>query len=330
MRNHPCLVQLLFESQEQVCYLLFTYLIYLYLQRRKIRFYRYTMAKKAKSEFSPFRERMHEIIFEADTKAGKWFDILLMIMIVLSVVMVMLESIESFRLRHEETLFVIEWIFTIFFTVEYMLRLYCVHSPMKYATSFFGIVDLLAIIPTYLALVVPNTHFLIVVRALRLMRVFRIFKLANFLKESKYIVDSLKASRQKIGVFLTFIFLLTIIIGSIMYLVEGGTNDAFSSIPRSIYWAIVTLTTVGYGDITPSTSIGQFFAAAVMILGYAVIAVPTGIVSAEMVKENENQTVDLNTQVCSDCGEDHHQDDALFCRICGEELHVSMHEHDDF
>lgn len=286
------------------------------------------MAKKAKSEFNPLKERIHEIIFEADTKAGKWFDIILMIIIILSVFMVMLESIESFRIKHEQSLLIFEWFFTIFFTLEYLLRLYCVHKPIKYATSFFGIIDLLATVPTYLELFIPNTHFLIVVRALRLMRVFRIFKLANFLKESKYIADSLKASRQKIAVFLTFVLLMTIIIGSIMYLVEGGSNDAFSSIPRSIYWAIVTLTTVGYGDITPSTPVGQFLAAAVMILGYAVLAVPTGIVSAEMVKENNNNQVDLNTQVCSDCGEDHHQDDAHFCRKCGEELHVSMHEND--
>ncbi len=287
------------------------------------------MAKKAKSEFSPFRERIHEIIFEADTKAGKWFDIILMIIIVLSVITVMLESIDDFAIQYEMQLKVLEWFFTIFFTIEYILRLYCVHKPIKYATSFFGIIDLLATAPSYLQLIIPNTHFLIVVRALRLMRVFRIFKLANFLKESQYIADSLKASRQKIFVFLTFVLLMTIIIGSIMYLVEGGSNDAFSSIPRSIYWAIVTLTTVGYGDITPSTSIGQFLAAAVMILGYAVIAVPTGIVSAEMVKENAAKPIDLNTQVCSDCGEDHHQDDASFCRICGEELHVSLLHEDE-
>ena len=287
------------------------------------------MAKKAKSEFNPFRERMHEIIFEADTKAGKWFDIILMVIIVLSVITVMLESIDWFKVKYKDQLFVLEWFFTIFFTIEYAMRLYCVHRPIKYATSFFGIIDLLATIPTYLELFLPNSHFLIVVRALRLMRVFRIFKLANFLKESKYIVDSLKASRQKIAVFLTFVLLMTIILGSVMYLIEGGSNENFSSIPTSIYWAIVTLTTVGYGDITPATALGQFLASVIMILGYAVIAVPTGIVSAEMVKENNNEEIALNTQVCSDCGEDHHADDAQFCRICGEELHVHMHETGD-
>ncbi len=287
------------------------------------------MAKKVKSDFSPARERIHEIIFEADTKAGKWFDIILMVIIVLSVITVMLESIDWFKVKYEAQLSVLEWFFTIFFTVEYALRLYCVHRPIKYATSFFGIIDLLATIPTYLELFLPNSHFLIVVRALRLMRVFRIFKLANFLKESQYIIDSLKASRQKIAVFLTFVFLMTIILGSVMYLVEGGFNEDFSSIPTSIYWAIVTLTTVGYGDITPSTPLGQFLASVVMILGYAVIAVPTGIVSAEMVKENNKKVIDLNTQVCSDCGEDHHRDDARFCRICGEELHVSLRNDND-
>jgi len=278
------------------------------------------MTKKARFKRNPTKEKLHEIIFEADTPAGKWFDIILMIIIVASVLIVMLESIDSYARKYNQIFFVLEWFFTAFFTAEYLLRLYCVYKPIRYATSFFGIIDLLAIIPTYLTLLVPNTHFLIVIRAFRLMRIFRIFKLANFLKESQYIAESLKASRQKIAVFLTFIFLMTIIIGSIMYLIEGGTNDSFSSIPRSIYWAIVTMTTVGYGDITPTTSIGQFFAAFVMIMGYAVIAVPTGIVSAEMVKENV-ENVYLNTQSCSYCGEETHQDDAKFCKSCGEELH---------
>jgi len=282
------------------------------------------MATKAKFKRNPTKEWIHEIIFEADTPAGKWFDIILMIMIIASVLVVMLESVDWIRNKYEVIFAVLEWFFTIFFTAEYLLRLYCVYKPIKYATSFFGVIDLLAIVPTYLELIIPNTHFLIVIRALRLLRVFRIFKLANFLKESKYIVDSLKASRQKIGVFLTFVFLMTIIIGSIMYLAEGGTNDsAFSSIPRSIYWAIVTLTTVGYGDITPTTPIGQFLAAFVMIMGYAVIAVPTGIVSAEMVKENL-EDVQLNTQSCAFCGVEEHQDDADYCRKCGNELHPDL------
>ncbi len=278
------------------------------------------MAAKAKFKRNPTKEKIHEIIFEADTPVGKWFDIILMVIIVASVLVVMLESVDWIYASYKSTFILLEWFFTIFFTLEYILRLYCVYKPLKYATSFFGIIDVLAIAPTYLALLVPNTHFLIVIRALRLLRVFRIFKLANFLKESDYILNSLKASMSKITVFLTFVLLMTVIIGSIMYLIEGGSNDSFSSIPRSIYWAIVTLTTVGYGDITPQTPIGQFVAAFVMIMGYAVIAVPTGIVSAEMVKGGTDE-IQLNTQSCSLCGLEDHQDDAKFCWGCGHELH---------
>ena len=277
------------------------------------------MAAKAKFKRNPTKEKIHEIIFEADTPVGKWFDIILMVIIVASVLVVMLESVDWIYSSYKSTFIVLEWFFTIFFTLEYILRLYCVYKPAKYATSFFGVIDVLALAPTYLALLVPNTHFLIVIRALRLLRVFRIFKLANFLKESEYILDSLKASLSKITVFLTFVVLMTIIIGSIMYLIEGGTNTSFSSIPRSVYWAIVTMTTVGYGDITPITPIGQFIAAFVMIMGYAVIAVPTGIVSADLVKSN-NKEVQLNTQSCGVCGTDDHKDDAHYCRICGYNL----------
>ena len=279
------------------------------------------MASKVKIKRNRTKEKIHEIIFEADTPTGKWFDIILMFIIVASVLVVMLESVDSIYSAHKSTFILLEWFFTIFFTIEYILRLYCVYKPLKYATSYFGVIDVLAIAPTYLALLVPNTHYLIVIRALRLLRIFRIFKLANYLKESEFILKSLKASMSKITVFLTFILLITIIIGSIMYLIEGGTNESFSSIPRSIYWSIVTLTTVGYGDITPKTPIGQFVAAFVMIMGYAVIAVPTGIVSAEMVKESSNDEVQLNTQSCSLCGLDDHKDQAKFCRDCGHELH---------
>jgi len=277
------------------------------------------MAEKAKFKRNRTKEKIHEIIFEADTPIGKWFDIILMVIIIASVLVVMLESVDWIYNSYRDTFIILEWFFTIFFTIEYILRLYCVYKPAKYATSFFGIIDVLAIAPTYLALLIPNTHFLIVIRALRLLRVFRIFKLANFLKESQYILDSLKASLSKITVFLTFVLLMTIIIGSIMYLIEGGSNDSFSSIPRSIYWAIVTLTTVGYGDITPITPIGQFVAAFVMIMGYAVIAVPTGIVSADLVASTSNQ-IQLNTQRCGFCGTEDHMDDADFCRVCGSGL----------
>jgi len=279
------------------------------------------MAAKVKFQRNLTKDKIHEIIFEADTPVGKWFDIILMMIIIASVLVVMLESVDWIYASHKFTFIVLEWFFTIFFTIEYILRLYCVYKPLKYATSFFGIIDLLAIAPTYIELLIPNTHFLIVIRALRLLRVFRIFKLANFLKESEFILKSLKASLSKITVFLTFVLLMTIVIGSIMYLIEGGTNDSFSSIPRSIYWAIVTLTTVGYGDITPQTPAGQFVAAIVMIMGYAVIAVPTGIVSADLVRAG-NPKIHLNTQSCGFCGIEDHKDDSRYCRVCGHNLNV--------
>lgn len=283
------------------------------------------MSDPKRANFSPAKEYIHEVIFEADTPAGKYFDIILMVFIVASVVVVMLESVSEINSNYREIFVFLEWAFTIFFTFEYLLRIYCVYQPKKYMTSFFGVVDLLAILPTYLSLFIVGTHYLAVIRALRLLRVFRIFKLANFLKESSTIMSALKASRPKITVFLVFIVLMVTIIGSFMYLVEGGNEgSSFTSIPKSIYWAVVTLTTVGYGDIAPQTELGQFMAAIVMILGYAVIAVPTGIVSAEMVSQTgaENKTP-VNSQSCQNCTIEGHSDDALFCRKCGESLQKS-------
>ncbi len=282
-------------------------------------------------KLTPFRERLFEIIFEADTPKGKAFDVILMILIVASVLVVIIETVEGWSPAAIQVFHVLEWIFTIAFTIEYILRLYVVYKPIKYATSFFGLIDLFSILPTYLSFFLPVTAAFMSVRAFRLLRVFRIFKLANFLKESRFIVDSLKNSRQKIAVFLTFVILMVIIVGSIMYVVEGGygQNEQFSSIPTSIYWAIVTLTTVGYGDISPVTAMGQFLSSIVMIMGYAVIAVPTGIVSAEMAfngkkkkgKKKDKEHIKLNTQVCQSCGEDEHSDDSFYCRICGTSLH---------
>lgn len=266
---------------------------------------------------NPLKEKLHEIIFEADTPTGKLFDIALLIAISTSVILVMLESVASIQAQFNRAFYIAEWAFTIFFTIEYFLRLYSVYRPLKYATSFFGIIDLLAIIPTYLSVFIIGTHYFLVIRALRLLRIFRIFKLGHFLVEGSMIIRALKASRAKITVFLTFVMLMVIIIGALMYLVEGGANPSFSSIPRSIYWAIVTLTTVGYGDITPVTSIGQFLSAAVMILGYGVLAVPTGIVSAEFIRGNNLST---NTQACRFCGKEGHDDDAEYCKYCGEKL----------
>jgi len=282
------------------------------------------MATRKEEDFNPIREKIHEIIFETDTTAGKYFDIALMIMILGSVLTVMLESVESINYEYHDFFYFIEWVFTIFFTIEYGLRLYCVYRPLKYATSFFGIVDLLAILPTYLALILPpQWHYLTVIRALRLFRIFRIFKLGNFLKEWGIITKALKDSRPKITVFIVFVLLMVTLLGSLMYLIEGGEDSEFTSIPTSIYFAIVTLTTVGYGDIAPVTPLGKFLAAIVMILGYAVIAVPTGIVSAEMVNANaSNKEADTfnNTQACKFCMDEDHLDGAIYCKTCGEEL----------
>ncbi len=268
---------------------------------------------------SPWRERLHEIIFEADTPMGKLFDIWLLIFIVLSVLCVMLETVSTIEQRFGGLLITLEWVFTVVFTIEYIIRLMSVRRPMAYAKSFFGIIDLLAILPTYLALFFVDYHYLAVIRALRLLRIFRIFKLGHFLKEGAVITSALKASRAKITVFLVFIILMVVVIGSLMYVIEGGQpNTEFTSIPRSIYWAIVTLTTVGYGDIAPATAVGQFLASAVMIMGYGVIAVPTGIVTSEIV--NADKDAPISTQSCPSCAHEGHDADAEYCKYCGEEL----------
>lgn len=279
--------------------------------------------------FSSTREKLHEIIFEADTRAGKNFDIALLIAIIISVVVVMLDSVPSLHDTYGNWFIAVEWVLTVFFTIEYILRLYCVYRPMKYATSFFGIVDLIAIIPTYLSFFMVNSQSIAIVRALRLLRIFRIFKLGSFLSEGTVILTALKSSKSKISVFLFAVLILVSIFGSIMYVIEGGVPDSkFDSIPRSIYWAIVTLTTVGYGDISPVTHLGQFLASMIMIMGYAIIAVPTGIVSAEAIKAAEKQTANhTNTQVCRYCADDDHDDDAHYCKSCGEEL--NSHKNDN-
>ncbi|MEL7161341.1 MAG: ion transporter, partial [Bacteroidota bacterium] len=222
------------------------------------------------------RDRIHEIIFEADTPTGKAFDILLLALIVLSVITVMLESSEEWNRQYHDTFVILEWVFTVVFTIEYVLRLIVTIRPWKYALSFYGIIDLLAILPSYLSFFFAGTQYFVIIRIIRLLRVFRIFKLGKFLVEGNQLSKALVASRNKITVFLFAVSLLVVIIGSVMYLIEGGSNEGFSSIPRSVYWAIVTLTTVGYGDITPQSDIGQMLSAIVMILGYAIIAVPTG------------------------------------------------------
>lgn len=276
---------------------------------------------KAPHESNPaaynWRDHWHEIIFEAETKAGKRFDIALLWLIVLSVAVVMLESVGYIHDEHGDLLFTLEIVFTIIFTIEYVMRLLVVQKPWKYAFSFFGLVDLLSIIPTYLAIFSIGSSSLLVIRILRLMRIFRVLKLIGFVKEGQMLRKALNASRHKISVFLLAVSSSVVVLGTVMYLVEGPENG-FTSIPRSIYWAVITLTTVGYGDIYPHTPIGQALASIVMILGYAIIAVPTGIVSSEMVKADAQNN--MNTRSCTSCGEEGHFPKANFCRQCGANL----------
>lgn len=263
-----------------------------------------------------FKNRLHEIIFEADTKSGKIFDVFLIITILLSVIVVMLDSTKSITIKYGDLLHRLEWGFTILFTIEYILRLYCVKKPIKYALSFYGIVDLLAIVPTYFTLFFPASRYFTVIRILRVLRIFRILKFVQYIGASKTLLIALKQSRRKITVFLLTIFTLVIIFGSLMYIIEGEENG-FTSIPRSIYWAIVTLTTVGYGDISPNTPLGQLFASIIMILGYGIIAVPTGIVTSELVKTEKKE---ISTQVCRYCNKEGHDNDAKHCKYCGNKL----------
>ena len=275
------------------------------------------------------KEKVHSIIFEAETPSGKAFDILLLFLIIGSVAIVMLESVDRLNTKYHDVFVALEWVFTILFTIEYVLRIYCVYKPWKYITSSLGIIDLISIIPTYLMFFIPGSQSFMVVRLLRLLRVFRLFKLGSFTKSSRIITKALRESRDKIFVFLFFVFLMVIIIGSFMYFIEGDTVDSkFTSIPRSVYWAIVTLTTVGYGDITPTTEIGQFLAALVMIMGYAIIAVPTGIVSAEMVQANNTEELEesINTENCMHCGKEGHAPEAIYCNHCGENLNEEKKE----
>ena len=263
-----------------------------------------------------WREILFEVIFEADTPAGKWFDIVLIISILLSVMTVMLDSVSSIRAKYGEFLYAAEWFFTILFTVEYIFRLLCVGKPIRYAVSFFGIVDLLAILPTYMSLLFFGSRYLVVVRVLRVLRIFRVLKLGHHTQEATVLRKALYASRRKMIVFLFVVLTLVIIIGSLMYVIEEEENG-FTSIPRSVYWAVVTLTTVGYGDISPKSGMGQFLAAIVMILGYSIIAVPTGIVTVELSRAHTEKT---SSQACPNCSAEGHDRDAQYCKFCGTKL----------
>jgi voltage-gated potassium channel len=261
------------------------------------------------------KERLYNIIFESDTPAGKLFDIVLLITILLSITAVMLESVQDIKLQFGTELRIIEWCFTILFTVEYIVRILSVKKPSQYIFSFFGIIDLLSIAPTYLGLFLVNSHYFSILRAIRLLRIFRILKLARYLNAASILRKAIKNSREKIIVFVGVVLSVCIVLGTIMFLIEGPENG-FTSIPRSIYWAIVTLTTVGFGDIAPATVLGQLFASILMILGYGIIAVPTGIVTSEMINSARNE----GQRQCSQCGTGNHQADALYCRRCSTQL----------
>ena len=277
--------------------------------------------EKEKTKKEALRKKLYTIIFEADTRPGKMFDVVLMILILVSVLAVILETIKPIDQRYHVYFLYTEWIITLLFSVEYILRIWVVKKPWRYISSFYGLVDLLSILPLYLSLVFAGSQSIAIIRALRLMRVFRVFKLGHHLNQGRIILFSVRKSLPKIAVFLYFVILMVIVFGSIMYLIEGGTNERFDSIPRSIYWAIVTLTTVGYGDISPQTPLGQFLASIVMILGYAVIAVPTGIISAEIIRGKDVEK--LTTQVCPNCLKEGHDIDANYCKFCGHEIQNS-------
>ena len=263
------------------------------------------------------RKKLFIIIFGTDTPAGKAFDVGLLIAILLSILAVMLESVPSIEGRFGSTFKVVEWVLTIAFTLEYIVRIYVTDRKVKYIFGFYGLIDLLSLLPTYLSLIFTGTQYLLVIRALRLLRVFRILKLGRFVGEGQQLSNALRASRHKITVFLGGVVTLVIIMGTVMYLIEGGENG-FTSIPRSVYWAIVTLTTVGYGDIAPQTILGQTIASFVMIMGYAIIAVPTGIVTVELGKQKNSPPKIIRE--CPSCNAVGHDVDAEYCKHCGEKL----------
>ena len=264
-----------------------------------------------------WRTKLHEVIFEADTRPGKLFDIVLLILILGSVATVMLESVNSIRIEHGQTLNIIEWGLTILFSIEYITRIISIKKPLKYIFSFYGLIDLLSILPTYLGLFITGASSMAAIRSIRLLRVFRILKLARYLKEAAAFKSILIAMRPKIIVFLVAIFSIVTIMGTIIYMIEDP-EDGFTSIPRCVYWAVVTLTTVGYGDIAPQTVLGQVFASLIMVMGYSIIVIPTVfVVTSSMLSSRETM---LNTQSCPSCSKEGHDNNAEFCKYCGDSL----------
>ncbi len=267
---------------------------------------------------SKHRQKIHQIIFEAETPAGKLFDVLLMVTILLSVLVVMLDSLKQISQVYGHYLYFLEWAFTGIFLIEYLLRVYSTGKPIRYIISFFGIVDLLAILPTFISLFLPGSKYLGVIRLLRVLRVFRVLKLVQYLSEAQHLVVALHSSRRKIEVFLFGVLTMVVILGALMYVVEGEENG-FTSIPKGVYWAIVTMTTVGYGDIAPKTDLGQALASIVMITGYAIIAVPTGIITAELSRVDPLK-MEVTTICCPACSTEGHDTDASYCKLCGNSL----------
>lgn len=277
--------------------------------------------EKAKSKYDLFRQKAQIIIYGTNTRAGRLFDLILLGVILLSVFLVMMETVQGFDAKYHKQLVFFEWVITIFFTLEYILRIISIDKPIRYIFSFYGTIDLIATLPMYLSLFFPGTRILLVIRALRLLRLFKILNHPKFISQSIHLKEAINASKGKIIVFIYFVLISAIIIGSVMYIIESK-ESGFTSIPMSIYWTIVTLTTVGYGDISPQTPLGQFLAAFVMILGYGIIAVPTGIVTAEFAKKNTNQdtNVDIIKTSCAACGTITLNKEAKFCYHCGNKL----------
>lgn len=264
------------------------------------------------SEDAPFLKKLYRIIYFSDTRAGKIFDIVLLLLIIASTGIIILESVDDINEKYHYIFYILEWVISIIFTIEYILRIWCIKDREEYIFSFMGIIDFLSIIPFYLSLLFPITRFFLIIRLLRLLRIFRILNMFDYLKDAQYIVQSLKKSARKIYIFLLFIVIIVVILGSLMYLIEGKENG-FTDIPTSIYWAVVTVTTVGYGDISPVTNLGKFLSVILMLCGYCVIAVPTGIVAADLQSSDKKRS-------CNRCGNSQNDDDARFCKRCGEKL----------
>jgi voltage-gated potassium channel len=275
------------------------------------------MTERPDTSPASWRNRLHDVIYETNTRAGRVFDVSLLLFTVTSTLVVVLDSVPEYHQRFGRSFLQLEWIFTFIFTIEYILRLLVIRRPIRFILSPLGIIDLLAILPSYLSIVVPGAQSLLVLRALRLLRIFRIFKLTHFIDEAQFLTQAIRRSLRKIAIFMLTVVTITIILGSIMYLVEGEAAG-FTSIPTSIYWAVVTITTVGYGDIAPLTALGKFIASVMMLIGYGIIAVPTGILTSEI--SNIVRTKGQSTEVCPSCGREGHDSDARYCKWCGSKL----------